>query len=185
MGKIVYGQKNDWSLGMTNDYRTKDRRHARLIRGFDAHSFQHKLIPFRNMESGDASANAQSIRNFAIALRTGTTYSLYGFGRISASNDGIKIYYKDLTYGSANDLDDADWAAAANGQGNDSTSPDYNLFVYYRKRGLIYGAVDGTAIFAFSPTGTSFANSHQALTYTSIYQGLVHSKDDILYIPYY
>ena len=66
----------------------------------------------------------------------------------------------------------------------------FELFVFYKKTGLIYGgrgtsATAGSAIWAYDPTGAAtFAESALTVSFTSLAQGLVHSKDDILYIPY-
>jgi hypothetical protein len=142
-----------------------------------------RLVPHFGSEDGDSSASTNKIRNFAVALRTGTIWSLYGAG-VQAGASDLKVFYKDLTQDLATDLDDAIWASATNGEQGTGGDYDEELFVYYKRTGLIYSARGGSQIMAFSPTGSAFADSSRALTYTNIGQGLVHSKDDILYIPY-
>ena len=190
MGRIIQKQINDFSLGMTNDSREPDTRYAQLIKNFDAHTFQRKLVPFRSSESGDDAPTTSLKKNFAVALRTGTTYSLYALGVVSGTTRA-EILYKDLTTGVANDLDDNAWVATDKNQSANTFSNWFELFVFYRKTGLIYGArgtsaTAGTAIWAYDPAGSAdFAESSLTVTFTQIGQGLVHSKDDILYVPYY
>ena len=121
---------DNFSLGMTQDPRERDTRYAQLIKNFDAHTFKHKLVPFRSSEDGATNGDTDRIRNFAVARQTGTTYSIYGLGRISASDTGAEIFRKDLTTGAANDLDDADWATPSANTGTTNRVIDYNLFVY-------------------------------------------------------
>src|SRR3990167_5808455 len=175
---------NDFSLGMTSDPRASDTRYSQLLRNFDAHTYKHKLVPFKSSEDGDSASATTTLKNFVVALRTGTQYSLYALDRISGANFRPTILYKNLTV-SGTDLSDATWTSTANAIGNGGTTTNFNLFVYYAKSGYIYGAIDGAYIWRYDPSGSaSFVYNHQALTYTNIAQGLVHSKDDILYIPY-
>lgn len=183
MGTIIQTKINRFDGGITNNSRDSRESVARVVSNFDVFSNPRKMTPYRSSESGDSSASTSQKQNFAIARRTGTTYSLYALGVISGLNRA-EVLYKDLTTGSANDLDDATWATPSNNQSS-AGATNFNLFVFYRRTGLIYGARAGTNIWAFSPTGSAWADSHQALTYTEIGQGVVHSKDDILYIPYY
>ena len=171
--------------GLVNDPRDPRGNVCRMVSNYDVITNPRKMTPYHQTEDGNTSQSADTIRNFAVALRTGTTYSIYGLGRISAVSNLAKIYYKDLTSGAAKDLDDNDWSAAASGESATGSATNFNLFTYYRKTGMIYGARDGSNIWNFSPTGAGFTDSSVAVTYTDIGQGLVHSKDDILYIPYY
>src|SRR3990167_2699762 len=186
MGLLITKKINDFSLGMTSELRDPDTRYASLLKNFDAHTYKRKLVPFRSSEDGDDAGNTSKKKNFCVALRTGTTHSLYALG-VKSGATTAEVLYKDLTTGAANDLDDNAWAAtgAAAKYQSSSGATNFNLFVYYAKTGRIYGARAGTQIWAYDPAGSvDFADSHQALTYTNIAQGIVHSKDDILYIPY-
>lgn len=176
-------QINRFDGGILNDPRTPLENAAKMIEGFDAVTDPYRLMPYHDSEDGNASQTTLKIRNYAIALRTGTTYSLYGLG-VTSGTGVAEVYYKNLTTGAANDLDDANWTETTN-NASSTGAVNYNLFVYYERTGLIYGARAGSNIWAYDPTGSaSWADSHQALSYTNIAQGLVHSKDDILYIPY-
>lgn len=181
MSKTIY--LNQFDGGIVNDPRSGAENVARVVTNFDILTDVHKMTPYRDSESGDSSASTSKKQNFAIALRTGTTYSLYALGVVSGGGLA-EVNYKNLTTGASTDLDDSGWTATANNaSGSGSTS--FNLFVYYKKTGLIYGARAGTYIWAYDPTGSAgFADTSHALSYTNICQGLVHSKDDILYVGY-
>src|SRR3990167_1427798 len=106
----VIGEIRDFSLGMTSDAREPDTRFSQLIKNFDAHTFKSKLVPFRSSESSDSAGSTSIKKNLAIALRTGTTYSLYALG-VKSGATSAEVLYKDLTTGAVNDLDDNAWAA--------------------------------------------------------------------------
>ncbi|HEC65752.1 MAG TPA: hypothetical protein ENI23_10680 [bacterium] len=182
MGKIIEKTINTFHGGIVNDPRDPRENTARIITNFDAVTNTWKMSPYRDSEDGNSAASTDKMENFAIALRTGTTYSLYALGVVSGGGLA-EISYKNLTTGSANDLDDADWTATAN-NADGSGSTNFNLFVYYQNQDLIYGASAGTRIWTYDPGGGGFTATEQALTYTNIAQGLVHSQDDILYVPY-
>jgi hypothetical protein len=154
-----------------------------MCQNFNISTDRRRAIPYYDSESGDSSASTSKKANFTLALRTGTTYSLYALG-VQSANSRAEVLYKDLTTGAANDLDDATWATPSNNTSATGSTTNFELFVYYKRTGLIYGARDGTNLWAFSPTGTAWADSTHALAYTNIAQGLVHSQDDVLYIPY-
>ena len=178
---------DNFSLGIAQDPRERDTRYAQLIKNFDAHTFKHKLVPFRSSEDGDDAGNTSKKRNFQIALRTGTTHSLYTLGVVSGTTDRAEILYKDLTTGAANDLDDSAWANTGNHQSaSDSVLVKFECFVYYRKTGRIYLVKADGDVIRYDPAGSvAIAEADVALgSITNLAQGLVHSKDDILYIPY-
>jgi len=190
MGLLITKKINDFSLGMTSELRDPDTRYASLLKNFDAHTYKRKLVPFRSSEDGDDAGNTSKKKNFCVALRTGTTHSLYALG-VKSGATTAEVLYKDLTTGAANDLDDNAWAAtgAAAKYQSASGATDFNLFVYYRKVGRIFGAKAGTTIWVYDPAGSADfledgTGNSLSLTYTNIAQGLVHSKDDILYVPY-
>lgn len=174
---------NSWNRGITSDPFDK-RGLCKVCTGFDVFSYKQKMSPYRSSESGDSSASTSKKKNFAIALWGPTgAYRLFGLGVVSGTARA-EILMKDLTTGGTNDLSDATWVTPNfNSSSSGTTNP--NLFVYYKQTGKIYGAQAGTHIWAFTPDGaTVFDETHQAVSYTNLAQGLVHSKDDILYIPY-
>lgn len=172
---------NRFDAGMTADPRESDFRYCRVVKNFDIGTYATKLVPYRSAESGNANANTDRIQNFTVALRTGTTYSLYGLG---LSSGKPKVFYKNLTASTTTDLDDDDWASATNGDVSGATAGSFETFVYYKNQGEIYGARDSRYLFAFSPTGTAMVDSEydHGSAWANITEGLVHSKDDICYI---
>lgn len=187
MGKTITTIVDRFDGGITSDARDTSEGVSSMLTNFDILTDTHRMIPYRNSESGDSAASTSLKRNFAIALRTGTTYSLYALGGQAAQPGRAEILYKDLTTGASNDLDDDAWASTSNNQ-SASGSTSFDLFVYYKKTGYIYGAKAGTTIWAYAPGGGTFdedgSGVSASVSYTNIAQGLVHSKDDILYIPY-
>ena len=184
MGTIIEELITDFTNGVTDNVRTKVPGIAQMITNFDAFTHAGRLIPYYDKESGDVNASTSKKQAFEIALWTPSTpdtWRLFGLGVVSGTGKA-SIHMKLLQTGTTEDLGDNLWADPANNESSSSTS--FNLFKYYKTTGLIYGAQAGTAIWAFSPSGAAFDDAQRALAYTNIGQGLVHSKDDNLYIPY-
>jgi len=181
---------NKWSDGMVNDPRNTREGVCRFSQGFDALTNPHKLTPYRSSIDGDTSSTTSKKANFAMALDGSGNYNVYGLGVVSGSGKA-EVLSKAITDNSTNDLSDGTWAAPSNNASSTGTS-SMDLFTYYAKTGLIYGARGGNLIWAFSPTGTAWDDDVESAggedlngwTYTNIAEGLVHSKDDILYVPY-
>jgi len=197
MGKVHTVNITDFSGGMTSNLRTKDTRKCALMYGFEIDSIDGTLLPSRQSNSGDGNGANVKKQNFTLALNDNTTtpdkYAIYGLG-IKSGDTVAEIEYKFLTVTGATSLANEDWANHTTAnlyQGVGAT--DFELFTYYAKTGLIYGGVAGTAIWAFDPEVNSIAtldndviatDGGSAFTYTTLAEGLVHSQDDILYIPY-
>lgn len=183
-GDIIETRITRFDGGMVGDARNPRPNTCRASVNFDAISNPFRLTPYQQSESGDSSASTSKKRNFQIALRTGTTYSLYALG-VQSGNTRAEILYKNITVsGAANDMNDATWDNTGVHQSGAGTSTDFDLFKYYQKTGRIYGARDGTHIWSYDPAGSvAFNDTELAVTYTNIEQGIVHSHDDILYIP--
>lgn len=165
--------------GMINDPRTESSSSCMVATNFDINTNPSKLLPNRATESGYSGQSTGRLQNFAIGYRSaGAEYVLFGLGVVSGQG------YANILYKPLSALDTDAWSTPAYGA-SASGSTSFDLFVYYQRTGLIYGAKSGTHIWAFDATAaTPFAETHRALSYTTIAQGLVHSKDDILYIPY-
>lgn len=198
MGKIYEQQITDFSGGMTSDVRIKDTRFCQFVKNFDAHSFKTKLVPNRSSESGDGNAATSRKQNFCVALckdlsATSNPYALFGLG-VKTGETKAEILYKILTTFSPfgdTDFDDDDWATPSDtNHQSTNTFTWFELFVYYKKTGLIYGAggtsaTAGTIIWAFYPNAnTAFVETSYSVPsgFTSITQGLVHSSNDILFV---
>lgn len=178
MGKIYEHKINDFRGGVSNDPRDPRENVCRMVSNFDVLTNPKKMTPYRATESGNNGAVVINVRNFALARTTGTTHHLYALGRGPSSNV-TQIGRKALTTSGVPDLSDATWSAVSAGTG----TPSADTFVAYRNQDKIYGLQGGTSIFEFDPTASTITNQIFAVTYTNHAQGLVHSKDDILYIP--
>lgn len=184
MGKIIETMINRFDGGIVNDPRDPRENTARVVTNFDILANPNKMTPYRDSEDGDSAGSTSQKQNFAVAIRTAQTYSLYALGRQSALNRA-EVLYKNLDTGGSNDLGDNTWTNTANNQAGQA-SPNYNLFVYFRRTGLIYGAHTGTHFFAYDPSGSAvFNDTSLVVTYTHVGQGHVHSKDNRLYVPYH
>jgi len=183
MGKTFETIINRFDGGIVNDPRVRVPNSCSLCRNFDVSTNPQKLTPYRQSEDGDANAAISKKQNFAMALWTGTgNWRLFGLGVVSGSAKA-EVLMKKLSTGGTTDLGDDGWETPANNASSSGTS-SMNLFTYYHRTALIYGARAGTHIWAYSPAAAAWADTSHALTYTNMGEGLVHSKDDILYIPY-
>jgi len=183
MGKTFETIINRFDGGLVNDPRERVSNSSALCRNFDISTNPNKLTPYKASEDGDSAAATSRKQNFAMALWTGTgSWRLFGLG-VKSGGGLAEVLMKDITIGGSADLGDNTWVTPANNQSGSTTS-SMNLFTYYHKTALIYGARAGTHIWAYSPAAAAWADTSHALTYTNIGEGLVHSKDDILYIPY-
>ncbi len=187
MTKVILTKYNG---GIVNDTRNPASNVARVVTNFDINGFPSSLVPYRDSENGNNNAATDLMRNWCIAKNTssptsGSDYSLFGLARQDAANR-VRILKKNLTIGAATDLDDATWTESANNTEATQTSPNYDFFMYYPKLGMVFGAHNSRYIFEYDPDGgTAFNGTDADLTsFTNIAQGIVHSKDDCMYVPY-
>lgn len=172
--------------GIVNDPRDSSNGVALVVTNFDINTSPNRLIPFRSSEDGNSNAANDTMQNWLIALRTGTTYSIYGYGRVTASNK-VRIFIKEFGTGAANDLDDNGWSETANNVSATQVTPSYECFIYYKKTASIYGIHAARYVWKYDPTGSgAFGETERDLGagIAHVAQGIVHSKDDTLYIPY-
>jgi len=189
----IYNMKiilNNFRNGIVNDSRDTSSGIAKILTNFDVNGFPNTLTPYRDSEDGNSNASNDRMQTWCIAKNTSSPttandYSLFGLGRQTAS-DKVRIFKKNLTTGASNDLDDNSWTETSNNTASTNTTVNYNLFVYYPKLGMIFGAHANRYIYEYDPDGgTAFNETDADLTsFTTIAQGIVHSKDDILYVPY-
>ncbi len=186
MGKVIETTIRRFDGGISESLIDPRENMCNMVTNFDIYQDPTRLVPYRDSEDADSSASDFRIRRFIVGLRTGTTYQLFGLGVTTGSAQN-EVYYKNFGTGGANDFDDAAWTETSN-NASASGNGAFDLFINYEKEnsgnGYIYGSRDGTTIWRYDPSTPAFANSHRSITYTNISQGLVHSKDDILYIPY-
>ena len=187
MGKIFEKTINNFQGGIANDPRDSRPNVARVISNFDILTDKRRMKPYQDSEDGNSDAGNNKIQNFTIGDKEAAdgTYVLYGLGVQTGAADA-KIFYKEVLISGVNpDLSTATWTAATNGE---QTTGDtlFNLFIYYKKTGKIYGARSGGRhIWSYDTSAQTFNESQQDLgaTTTNIGQGLVHAKDDIMYFP--
>lgn len=191
MGKIYEKIITRFDGGITNDPREKDFRFARLVRNFDAHSYSNKLVPFFASSDGDASSATNKMQNFVVAKYAANDYRIFGLG---VSGTKAKVFVNDS-------LISTSWTGLTKGTASSQTAVDFELFIYYAKTGRIYGAADGTTIWSCDPADSvafdeSDNDDQYAITLATTYDnprssaatnrpyigGLVHSKDDVLYV---
>ena len=184
MGKIQETIISRFDGGITNDPRDPASNVARMVANFDVINHPHKMVPYRESEAGhdSTSSTSRGLQNFAVALRSGN-YVLYALGE-QDGNAKSEVEYKALTTGAATDLDDDDWASPSGGDQSGGSISQFNLFVWYHKTLKLYMARDSQYIWTHAPPSTADTTALDLTSFTNIAQGLVHSKDDILYIPY-
>ena len=178
---------NKFGGGIVNDPRTPVGGFARWISNFDTLTDSHRLIPHRTAEDGDESGSTNKIQNFCIGLEpTETaTYAVYGLGVQSGAADA-KIFYKKIaTDGGNPDLSTDTWTAANDGEQDVGTTAQFDLFMFYKKTNKIYYARDKRHICSYDTVNETMLETEEDLgaTFTNIGQGIVHSKDDIMYFP--
>lgn len=172
--------------GMTNDARDRTPGVARRVTGYDVVTDQGRAVPYRDSEDSNSNAATDLMQNWAVALRTGTTYSLYALARQDAAAK-VRVLYKNLTTGASTDLDDNGWTETNNNTATTNTitmgGEDCNLFYFYKKTGLIYGGHASRYIYEYDPTGSAaFSETKYDLTsYSHLTQAITHSQDDVMY----
>jgi hypothetical protein len=190
MSRIYEEKIQRWDGGITQDTRDPRSNVGVAITNFDILSNYRKMTPYRSSEDGDSDGTNSKKANFCTAfIGTSTiTTRLFALGVQTAQPTRAEILYKSTGTSSTNDMSDNGWANTGAHQAA-SGATNFNLFVFYRyttaNNSRIFGASGGNRIWSYDPTGSAaFDDAGRNITYTNIAQGLVHSKDDILYIPY-
>lgn len=169
--------------GIVNEPRHPDRNVCRMVTNFDILTNPKKMTPYRSSESGDSAASTSQKQNFCIAY-SGSAWLLYALG-VKSGAATAQVLTKVLTTGGSSDLGDDSWSSAIGNNESASGAAHFELFVYYKKTGKIYGARSNRYIWCMEADGGAWTDAELDLTsFTNLAQGLVHSKDDILYVPY-
>src|SRR3990172_5183289 len=170
MGKIQETIINKFSEGMVNDPRVSA---AEAIEHFDALTDRTRLIPYRSAESGDSDVATNRIANYCY---NGTT--LYGMGASGGTGPAsvlTRTAFADATWGTTN--------GSSNIGGSDRNDADIPFFTYYKKTARIYGARGARYFWSIPEAGGSADTTEGDTTsYSTVSNGIVHSKDDILYV---
>lgn len=171
MGKIFDFKIDQFDYGVTNNLRLPDQRYAQTIKHFDVLTKRNALIPYRDHEDGSSGGDTDKLSKFL--FYNGKTYAL---GVVSGSSK-VKIFEMSTFSGNT-------WSATANGEDGGGTR-DETVFVEYKGYG--YGFAASSRIWKADLSGSAaFVSTDLSIsaTATTTAQGLVHSKDDILYIAY-
>lgn len=145
-----------------------DTSGCQLCKHFDNFTKAHSLTPYKDSESGYASQGTDKLKNFLVY-----NAKLYALGVVSGQ--AYAKIFETSDYGIP--------SFTASTTGADSAGDGetyYNLFVEYK--GVLYGAAAGTRIWSYTISTNAFVGSALgSLTFSSVSNGIVHSKDDILY----
>ena len=177
MGKITEIRQSYFGRGITNLLRSKNFDYAQLVRNFDIYSDPTKMRP-------NPDFTADSIESLTVAesklckFLAGPNSSdnatvQYALGVVTGTTKA-QIFVKGTAAGGS-------WLSVAE---DSNTGMNENLFVA-KPRTVLWGARNGSHLWSYQTGTDTFSTTAQAITYTQIFQGLVHSKDDILYVPYY
>src|SRR3990167_171238 len=177
MGKTFTTLINRFDRGMTNDFRDEDKRFARRISHFDILSEKSRLIPLRSMEAetgtpGDTEKLCKFLSTYDDAAATVKQYAL---GVTEGTSQPAIFSRASLPAGA--------WATDGNKSLGTAGARSENMFFFYHGN-LIY-ARNGSHIGRFALANDSHFETAMALTWTGVGQGLVHSKDNLAYFPYY
>jgi hypothetical protein len=161
-----------WDGGMKNDIRDRAFNSVRLIKNFDPITYPYRLEPYRASESGNDTP-ARELDNFLFS-----NSRLYGYG-VQSGTSKTALFFK-----ASNDFGDDSWETPSNNEsGNFTRETELFVFYSYGGAGYIFGG-QTDRIWKFAVNGSAFTDADLSVTHTSISQGLVHPKDNILYVPY-
>jgi hypothetical protein len=178
--------------GITNDPRDTRASMCRVCTNFDIVTDRARAIPYYDSEAGDTAASTSQKQAFTYAhWLPGSTndWRLFSLGVVSGSGKAEILMKTAFTDGS--------WSAPANNASSAGTT-SFEMFVFYKTTGIIYGAkaLGGSSSFwgfdaktagAFSEdivSSETAASQVSPTTMLNVAQGIVHSQDDILYLPY-
>ena len=174
MGKTLELTIDRFEGGMTGNIRSKNFSLSRAIKHLDPLSHQGRLLPLRDMAADGSTGDTEKLCQYLVArkINSAVASDVWALGVVSGQTYA-KIFRR-------TDVADA-WAAAHATLAQDTVARSEKLFVEYNN--VLYGA-NTNNIWSYDIATNTFTSAAQALTYTNIAQGIVHSKDYILYIPY-
>ncbi len=173
MSKQVVVAIEDFAAGMTSDIREETKGKVKLVKHFDILTRPNTLTPYHSQITGDALASTDQISDFLYSVSQGT---MFGVGVDSTGTPKTRVY-------SNSGFTSSTWSNISNGvsSSNDlvaGTFVEYHGFAYgLRGAGLVWKA-DLSGSTAWNDDAATGALSGSALGV----QGLVHSKDDVLYM---
>jgi hypothetical protein len=172
MGKILETKINRFDGGLTQNLRLADKTHSALAIRVDTSRTQ-SIRPYKDFEL-DA-VTESGLDDFGIEKFLYTGSEFFGFGRVSSANNKPQLYKK------VSDDPLAVWTTEINGTNASSGARDTDLFLYYKNQDTIYGG-NTAGIWGYTVAGDTFThNENTSVQPTG--NGIVHSKDDKVYIP--
>jgi hypothetical protein len=170
---------NRFDGGMAESQHSRGEGMFSEAKNFDTLTFPYRMRPYRGVETDS------SVQRKVGNLLIGSQGEIFGLGNNDADTAN-KIFYKPSSITGA-------WEALGNST-TGGTTAGYDLLVEYRiyssgvKRRLFIGryraADTSTGIQIVDPAGVAGIDYHALSWTTRVGQGVVHPKDDILYIPY-
>ena len=161
--------KRRFDEGMVNDQRETRSGVCTLSKHFDILTRPHRLTPYRSHEDGSSGGDTDKITQVIY-------YNAKAFGLgVVTGTSRVKVFEK-------SDLSNSTWSATTNGA-DAGGAREESVFVEYKGYG--YGWAAGNRVWKADLSGSAaFTGTERSISYTTVAQPLVHSKDDILYMPY-
>ena len=188
VGDIVETAVLNFDGGMTSDVRKKDARFSNRILGFDIFSFQGRLMPQLSMSADSFTApyvvNTAKLCKF---LSYGTSQA--GTAQYALGCDDETVAQRNATIFKRASIPSGAWDLAGS---NADTQWGFSEMLFVEYKGKIYFGRDGnnatftagTDIAEYNIATNSMSGTAYTVAFTNLTQGLVHSKNDKLYIGY-
>lgn len=168
---------NNFGGGMANDIYAGNSGEFSTTRNFDIFTYPNRLFPIASMAQVNVSPNTY-IGNVLTAKNLSSTGAVYGFGaNVALANITSTALWKN----------NGTWTET-NTKISGQTIGDYAVFLEYNYPSatntiITSGTSGAQAIAIHDPTDTQNPTTH-SLTFTKLTCGLVHPKDNVLYIGY-
>ena len=187
-GDTILTEILNFDGGMTSDVRKKDARFSNRILGFDIFSFQGRLMPQFSM-SADSFTTPYVVNTAKLVKFLSYGTSQAGIAQYALGCDDETVAQTNATIFKRASIPSGAWDLAGS---NADTQWGFSEILFVEYKGKLYFGRDG--VNATFSSGTDIAEynigtntmSGTALTvaFTNLTQGLVHSKNDKLYIGY-
>lgn len=162
-GTVITTKVNRFDGGIVSDSRDTRSNVSSLVKHFDIFTRPFRLSPHRGVEDGNSAQTSQNIRKM-----------LYYNSKVFGIGAAKEVY-------SRSDLTGNTWTVLTNGT---AASGTFNSDVFVEYQGYGYGWYASANIWKVDlADSAAFTNTDNTVTGVGV-QGLVHSKDDILYMPY-
>lgn len=164
-----------WNNGMTNDPRDQRQGVFRLIKNFNNYTWQHKLSP--HWDTAIDAVTESTLDTYKISRMLSVSGLLFGMGKTTSGNF-VQIYGKTTPSDLTSAWTDNPFVAGASHDTGHTNTPDGLMFLSYQ--GYLFGS-SSAGVWRSNMNNTFEYNSYTTNKPTG--QGLVHSKDDVMYFP--